>query len=353
VNGSHRKRTFTALACALFAVLALYACSPDHTPEISRTYTDHTSTPARLTSTSVTAPLTATPRHTSTPAATVTRTEHPTPDPAPVIKQGYGITVKGVNYGDDSLEKAISLQFEWIKIYDHPHQSGCRSKYCIASICLALTRTGPSGDTIVISMQNCTRAALTPTRSATSPTWSRNGVAPLTRQHMPPCCKSPTARSNPPIPTPWSSAPGLAPVGHGAELMYLNDLDFLQSMYEHGAGDYFDVLAVHPFGFAYPPEMPVDGQICTPNDPQDGPILDRGCWSIEGFCFRRAEQARAIMTEYGDTDKPVWATEFGWIIRPPTCCLAQADWTGRAWQVVSERQQARYILRAFAYAKLA
>jgi hypothetical protein len=57
------------------------------------------------------------------------------------------------------------------------------------------------------------------------------------------------------------------------------------------------------------------------------------------------------MVAYGDGDKPVWATEFGWLIHPPTCCLSRSDWPDRAWQAVSERQQARYVLRAFAYAE--
>ncbi len=36
------------------------------------------------------------------------------------VREGYGINVKGLNYDDDSLDKAIALNFEWIKIYDHP-----------------------------------------------------------------------------------------------------------------------------------------------------------------------------------------------------------------------------------------
>jgi hypothetical protein len=72
---------------------------------------------------------------------------------------------------------------------------------------------------------------------------------------------------------------------------------------------------------------------------------------LEGTCFRRAELAREIMVAYGDETKPVWATEFGWLIQPPSCCLTRSDWPARSWQVVSEGKQARYIVRAFDYAE--
>ena len=57
------------------------------------------------------------------------------------------------------------------------------------------------------------------------------------------------------------------------------------------------------------------------------------------------------MEEFGDLDKPMWATEFGWIIRPPDCCLEQSDWPDRVWQAVSERRQARYLVDAIRYAE--
>jgi hypothetical protein len=58
------------------------------------------------------------------------------------------------------------------------------------------------------------------------------------------------------------------------------------------------------------------------------------------------------MVEYGDARKPVWATEFGWLIRPPACCLRETEWQAWGWQAVTRGQQARYIVRAFDYAKV-
>jgi hypothetical protein len=43
-----------------------------------------------------------------------------TPPREPGVRAGYGINLKGLNYDDDSLDKTIALDFEWVKIYDHP-----------------------------------------------------------------------------------------------------------------------------------------------------------------------------------------------------------------------------------------
>jgi polysaccharide biosynthesis protein PslG len=71
----------------------------------------------------------------------------------------------------------------------------------------------------------------------------------------------------------------------------LNDIRYLEQMYEAGAGAYFDVLAAHTYGFTHPPEA----------DPAPDVIN-----------FRRVELLRAVMVHYGDGDKPVVITESGW-----------------------------------------
>ena len=104
----------------------------------------------------------------------------------------------------------------------------------------------------------------------------------------------------------------------------VNDLDYLQALYAAGAGDYFDVLTAHPYGFGRPPDDPPEKY--RPN-------------------FRRLELYRAIMEANGDGDKPVWVTEMGWLA-----------WTADSrhdWQVVTPAAQADYILRAIAYAQTA
>ncbi|MBN1887121.1 MAG: beta-galactosidase [Thermoflexales bacterium] len=83
-------------------------------------------------------------------------------------------------------------------------------------------------------------------------------------------------------------APTLEPEGspHG-----LNDLIYLERMYEAGAGDYFDALAAHSYGLQNPAE-----QEAAP---------DR-------LNFRRVELLRQVMERYGDRDKAVYITESGW-----------------------------------------
>ena len=111
-----------------------------------------------------------------------------------------------------------------------------------------------------------------------------------------------------------------------------NDLMFGQAMYDHGARGYFDAMGGHPYGFAYEPER-------DPTQP-----------TVNGLAFRRMEQLHQVMVANGDGDTPIWGTEWGWLIRRPEC---ESQWRaeGRWWQVVSEQQQADYLVRAFHYAE--
>ncbi|MBI3286533.1 MAG: carboxypeptidase regulatory-like domain-containing protein [Chloroflexi bacterium] len=140
-------------------------------------------------------------------------------------------------------------------------------------------------------------------------------------------------------PDAWVIAAGLATVGQegcgrapsatpfpGA----VDDLAFLRGMYQAGAQGYFDILGTHPYGFGQPPEL----DPCRAN----------------GLAFRRAEQQRAIMEQFGDAGKEMWALEFGWLTTPPQECLAHPSWQDREWQAVDEASQADYLVRAYDYA---
>ena len=125
-------------------------------------------------------------------------------------------------------------------------------------------------------------------------------------------------------------AGSLAPTGGMDEGRAMNDVSFLEAMYDAGLQGHFDAISIHNYGFGGPPEDKT--------------------WGWDLLNFRRAEDIRAVMVAGGDGALPVWATEFGWLLESPTC---HADWDriGFAWQQVTAAQQADYLARAFAYAE--
>lgn len=102
----------------------------------------------------------------------------------------------------------------------------------------------------------------------------------------------------------------------------LDDLSFLQEVYNAGGRANFDVLAAHPYGFGQPP--------------QQAPAADR-------LNLRRIELLRAVMVANGDASKPVWITEMGWRTDAPS--------GGETWEVVTSQQQAAYTLAAIDWAR--
>ncbi|MGQ9585208.1 MAG: hypothetical protein ACUVXG_07395 [Anaerolineae bacterium] len=114
---------------------------------------------------------------------------------------------------------------------------------------------------------------------------------------------------------------GLASTNDRSQIA-VDDRAFLEAMYAAGAGACFDVLGVHPYGFAY-----------APDDPHG---------AHEGLNFARILDLRRIMEAHGDGLKPVWATETGWTTD------AQGD---QAWHKVTPEAQAAYLSQAFAKAR--
>jgi hypothetical protein len=110
-------------------------------------------------------------------------------------------------------------------------------------------------------------------------------------------------------------APTLEPIGSPAGL---NDLIYLQKMYEAGAQNYFDALAAHAYGLQSPLEAAPDpGQIN----------------------FRRVELLRQIMIDHGDASKQVYITEAGWNDSP--------RWN----QAVTPAQRIQYTLQGYQWAQ--
>jgi hypothetical protein len=103
------------------------------------------------------------------------------------------------------------------------------------------------------------------------------------------------------------------------------DLDYLEAMYEAGAGDYFDILSANAFGFDLPPE-----------DAPDADVLN----------FRRVELQHEIMERHGDGEKAVWFNEYGWNAAPD-----HFDEEDLIWERVDEEQQAEFTLRGIDLAR--
>ena len=105
----------------------------------------------------------------------------------------------------------------------------------------------------------------------------------------------------------------------------MNELLFLEQMYQAGAGASFDILSANAFGLERPPE-----------DPPDPNVLN----------FRRVELLRRVMEHYGDGRKAIWISEYGWNAPPAAMPRELLTW-GR----VTPQQQAEYTVRGIAWAR--
>ena len=100
----------------------------------------------------------------------------------------------------------------------------------------------------------------------------------------------------------------------------LNDFIFLQRMYDAGAGDYFDALAMQGYGlWSGPPDRRMRARVLN---------------------FSRPLYLREIMVANGDADKPIWITEMNWNAPPD-------DLPDKPFGDVSLEQQARYAVEAY------
>ena len=97
-----------------------------------------------------------------------------------------------------------------------------------------------------------------------------------------------------------------------------NDLVYLADMYEAGAANYMDGLAVHSYGLTFPTETEPDPNILN---------------------FRRVELVRDVMVQYGDEEAQIYITETGWNDHP--------RWT----MAVRPGQRIQNTLDAFTYAE--
>lgn len=100
----------------------------------------------------------------------------------------------------------------------------------------------------------------------------------------------------------------------------LNDFIFLQRMYDAGAGNYFDVLAMQDYGlWSGPTDRRMRARVLN---------------------FSRPMYLREIMVKNGDAHKPIWITEMNWNAPP-------ADLPEKHYGFATPEQQARYAVEAY------
>lgn len=101
----------------------------------------------------------------------------------------------------------------------------------------------------------------------------------------------------------------------------VSDWIYLRDLYTFGASDFMDAVGAKPYGFDFSPE----------NRRVEPRFLS----------FSRVIGLREIMVEFGDADKAVWGSDWGWNHLP-------TDWTGNKsiWGAVSQKEQIRYTLEA-------
>ncbi|MDO8673095.1 MAG: hypothetical protein Q7O66_16930, partial [Dehalococcoidia bacterium] len=123
---------------------------------------------------------------------------------------------------------------------------------------------------------------------------------------------------------------GLTPTGWNDGDTAYDDLVYMDMMYQAGVKDYCDAIGVH--GTVV---MPYAANLAA------GANGDHG-----SFYFRRFEQIRDIMVKYGDQDKQMWFTEFGW--PSSTESLANFPYATK----ISEAQQSEWLVQAYQLAKV-
>jgi LysM repeat protein len=129
---------------------------------------------------------------------------------------------------------------------------------------------------------------------------------------------------------------GLAPTGINDGVSAVDDRRYLHQMYEAGLPNYADAVGIHPYSWANPPWL----HCC--NDPT-GPPTHNNHPSF--FFLDTIEDYRAIQATFGDSDRQLWATEFGWGTMDGLGLPIPEDAPFFAY--VNQEQQAQYILEAF------
>jgi len=129
---------------------------------------------------------------------------------------------------------------------------------------------------------------------------------------------------------------GLAPTGINDGVNAVDDRVYLRQMYEAGLANHADAIGIHPYGWANPPQA----RCC------DNPSNLPGFTDSPHFYFLDTiEDYREIQAEFGDLERQLWATEFGWGTVDGLEFEVPAEQPFFAY--LNQGQQAQYIVDAY------
>ncbi len=105
-----------------------------------------------------------------------------------------------------------------------------------------------------------------------------------------------------------SGAP--TPTGWNDGVVAIDDVVFLEQLYQNGLKQYSDAIGAHPSGFNVPALCDIRDPGCNrPGVSFASPFQNRHhSWSF----LSTMRSYRDVMVKYGDNGKQIWATEFGW-----------------------------------------
>ncbi len=126
-----------------------------------------------------------------------------------------------------------------------------------------------------------------------------------------------------------SGAP--TPTGYDDGTTAIDDVKFLQQLYQNGLKQNSDAVGAHPSGFCNAP----DAAPSTKN--QCNAFFDHASFFFRGTL----ERYRDVMVQNGDGGKKIWVTEFGWAVDPnPKKGYEYA-------KSIAPEQQSQWLVRAF------
>lgn len=149
-------------------------------------------------------------------------------------------------------------------------------------------------------------------------------------------CPSIVVVSGAPTPTGWNDG-----------IVAIDDIQYLEQLYQNGLKDFSDAIGSHPSGYNVPALCNITDPGCNrPEASFRSPFENRHpSWSF----LSTMQGYRNVMVRYGDANKQIWPTEFGWPIHTGGSCGGSPCHPAGADN--SPEQAARWYVEAYQWGK--